>query len=231
MPKILIILITFLTALAQKKDNFGLEVNSYVLSLQYKPYHCNKNNSTNKFCSVSDRTKWVINGFWPNNKENGFVTFCSTRAFTLDKVKKIKDQLERLWANYESDTNIDIYKSQWEKHGSCVDFKKLKVNSDREEFYFNKAIQLRNNYNLDFQIKNISLRDLNTQIAKNFKGRKIQIICQKDQSNDKFQIIEEIRLLFDQNFALIDYLKQDNCQKSLQIKFEEEKKIDKKDEM
>jgi ribonuclease I len=231
---LIITLITLLTlTLAQKKDNFGLEVNSYILSLHYKPYHCGKATNSTTFCSNGDKSRWVINGLFPNNKESGPVTFCSTRGFTIDKLKqKTREQLTRFWANYNSNSNIESYKLSWEKHGSCVDFKKLNVKLDREEFYFNKAVQLRHTYNLDFLSKNISLRDLNTQIGMKFNGRKIHVTCTKDPNNDKLQIIEEIKLLFDTNFVLVDYLKQDSCQQSVKIRVDEEKKeTGKKDEM
>jgi ribonuclease I len=206
--------------LAEKKDTFGLEVNSYILSLYNKQYHCIKEPSA-KFCTNGDKSRWVINGLWPNNKEGGQVNYCATRNFTYDKIKpKMSQSLEKYWVNYSNKTNSELYKNEWEKHGSCLDFNKFKVSLDKEEYFFNKALQLRKDFNPELPNKSITLRDLNSLFNKSSKDKKIQIICQKDPRNEKVQLIDEVRILLDSNMNVIDYLKQDSCQKSLLIKLD-----------
>jgi ribonuclease I len=211
----LVLLAGFITT-ANQSDNYGVPVDSYILSVQYKPYHCKS--ITNDFCKNKDQPKWVIHGLFPNNLEKGLVTYCPARPFAFDKLKpSMKEQLEKYWANYSDQKNKDVHKHHWEKHGSCLDFKNVKT--DKEEYFYNKALQLRNEYNLDFiEKKTIDLMSLNSQISKKYNGRKVHIICNKDDANERQQFIDEIKFLFDKNFKLIDYLKKDNCQRSLLIR-------------
>src|SRR4051812_46744767 len=100
-----ILLISTLLAyiISQKKDNYGLKVDSYILSLQFKPYKCT--GVENKFCSNNtEKSNWVIHGLWPNNKEQGQVHFCSQRGFQFEKLKtKTKDQLQKFWGNFSKE--------------------------------------------------------------------------------------------------------------------------------
>ena len=91
--------------------------NYYVLAVQ-------------KWCS----SEYKIHGLWPQYNEHKWPSFCKDLKYKKPQ-KNLLKEMEMYWNTCGND---DLWKHEWEKHGSCVEiFLALKENE-----YFEKTLKL-----------------------------------------------------------------------------------------
>ena len=78
---------------------------------------------------------WYIHGLWPNFSD-GYPTYCKNVKFDKIKDKILLSDLERYWFSPTKKPDVELWKHEYEKHGSCM-FIPIS-----EDGYFNKALEL-----------------------------------------------------------------------------------------
>ena len=84
---------------------------------------------------VYDENEYSIHGLWPQNSKTDFPSYCKKVTFSVDKLVPILQDLNKFWYS-DREKNVDFWKHEYSKHGSCV-FTKM-----NEYQYFKKALDL-----------------------------------------------------------------------------------------
>ena len=84
---------------------------------------------------VYDENEYSIHGLWPQNSKTDFPSYCKKVTFSVDKLVPILQDLNKYWYS-DREKNVDFWKHEYSKHGSCV-FTKM-----NEYQYFKKALDL-----------------------------------------------------------------------------------------
>jgi ribonuclease I len=193
-----------------KNKNRNNNYDHYILSIQYKPYYCNikKEFSNEDSCNNNQDINWTIHGLWPSSFKGKHPFNCSDKKFYFEDLdNNLKENLNKYYPTlYKNNHFLGFLIHEWNKHGTCLNYKKYGIDKDKTSFYFNKAIQLRNHINIDkLNINNdhISMNELVDNLIQlsNIKDKNIcYFVC--DKVEDK-QYLKEIRFIFDLDFNLL----------------------------
>lgn len=82
-----------------------------------------------KWCS----NNYMIHGLWPQINTTDYPVYCEG----VDYISPIDDLLYNM-ENYWKECDSDLWKHEWEKHGSCI----KKQNNISEYNFFNKTLEL-----------------------------------------------------------------------------------------
>merc|ERR1711957_505800 len=87
-------------------------------------------------------------GLWPSSDSN-FVSNCQNKSKgdLSNYPSSLMNNMNKFWPSF-SGKNDKFWNHEWQKHGTCIDFKELRndnlkyKNFDNERIYFEKTIDL-----------------------------------------------------------------------------------------
>jgi len=125
----------------------GNDVWDYMMLVQQWPVElCQHAGSHN---CILPSVGWTIHGLWPDyNSSKGhsgpYPQFCSSEKFDLSQVADLQADLNEFWPNCFTDTpHADLWKHEFEKHGTCA-MESALLNSEND--YFSAALKLRREF-------------------------------------------------------------------------------------
>lgn len=91
---------------------------------------------------------YTIHGLWIDYNKGGYPEFCRNIKYDENILSPLKSQLDTYWKScYGSHTNSDLWKHEWQKHGTCF-------NPDITLYdYFNNTLKLYSKYKTKFNQK------------------------------------------------------------------------------
>ncbi|PIM98364.1 Ribonuclease, T2 family [Handroanthus impetiginosus] len=159
--------------------------------------------------------EFKIHGLWPDNFNGPQLAYCPMPSTDYDYKLFVevpfRTRLDNDWIDLERShaTTVryqDVWHQQWEKHGKCG------ISNFNQTAYFNKAIELKSQFNLFSILQQngisnggtVDLRAVNTSITIAI-GEKPIIRCKVDTHNANRRLLSEIVLCFDPNgIAVVD---------------------------
>ena len=90
---------------------------------------------TQDWCSKD----YKIHGLWPQYNQSDYPTYCENVSY-IEPSGELLNNMNKYWDSCENNSNL--WKHEWEKHGSCV---KKQINY-KENDYFNFTLSLFNKY-------------------------------------------------------------------------------------
>jgi ribonuclease I len=96
----------------------------------------------------------TIHGLWPQFTNHKWPEYCSIKEFDIHAIIPLVPILEVVWPSIQtnelqiaadSDSNIDFWKHEWMRHGTC------NYNIFVEFDYFKKVIELYNEYDYTYK--------------------------------------------------------------------------------
>ena len=174
----------------------------YILSIQYKPGMCYKNDHCNRINNNKD-ILWTIHGLWPSLYGQSYISNCLNEDLNLEKLSpKILEAIKLFWPSLvKTHTDYIFHNHEWTKHGSCIKSCQYGIKRDNyQSFYFEKTLELRDKFDpakfLNEKIDSFELEELRQKFQNNL-GANVQLICKRDREEGK-QYLVEIRLALDQ---------------------------------
>jgi len=92
-----------------------------------------------KWCS----DKYLIHGLWIDYNKGGYPEYCSNKSFVLPTGALMENMMNK-WYNCDDESTNNLWKHEWEKHGTC--FLKYSSKINNEEEYFGKTLELFDEY-------------------------------------------------------------------------------------
>jgi ribonuclease T2 len=159
----------------------------------------------NKCKFPKTKNAWTIHGLWPSSAHMKGPFFCDKNwHFNMKEILPIKNELIEKWTNVHEETRYDdLWKHEWEKHGTCAAQHIPELGSEYK--YFKKGLEFLDTYSIT---KLLSLSDIQPGVNTTFKvgeinagllpwlGNSFAIICERDQIT-KREYLYEIRICVD----------------------------------
>jgi len=80
-----------------------------------------------KMCPNANGKQWTIHGWWPEFNEHRWPSWCNKSRyaeFNESVIEPIRVMMADLWGicpSWNGTSDIDLWKHEWEKHGTCTD--------------------------------------------------------------------------------------------------------------
>ena len=215
----------------------SIQYDSYIFSIIWPPSSCYSNNLDNEFCFNTTKTLnkndyFTIHGLWPTYKSGKYPEICNKNEeikinFEEDDYKKT---LSSYWPELHS-SEINLWNQEYNKQGYCY-IQKIGKNPKKDyKLYFDKAMEIHDEYgllmeeilpNLPKGLYNISktkFKKILLESSQHLDPSTYSLICVKNESN-KTDILNEIRFNYNLNFTRKNNnISTENCPEKFQIFF------------
>ena len=141
------IIVALIFLLIEKKEENGIEYDSYILSIFWSPASCfnfygNKTECFNRLDELDINKSYIIHGLWPTNSSGYNDESCNPGDEIDVKFSEEKEKsLSKIWPGLWS-SDHKMWNHEYNKHGYCY-IKKLGKDVEKDyEIYFNKTVDM-----------------------------------------------------------------------------------------
>ncbi|KAM9765479.1 ribonuclease T2 [Menidia menidia] len=163
----------------------------------------------NTFCSMEkchlNISYWAVHGLWPDKG----IDCNSSWHFNSSQIEDLLPDMKKSWPDLLDPSSSSFWKYEWHKHGTCA-AKAASLNSQYK--YFSKALELYHKVDLNSILKKYDIVPSEKYytfsqiegVIENVYGIKPKIQCAHPSKNADAQILGQIEICFDADFALLD---------------------------
>ena len=217
----------------------------YIYSLTYGPTFCKqKPNSTECYKKLKSKknNRFIIHGLWPSYKNGIIPQDCNIGEdiqIEFEKTNKYLNNISEYWYSLNPNDS-KFWSHEYNVHGFCYN-KRYKKNENNYTFYFEKVMEIYNNYNFTNLYNNVYEGFLPREQKVN-KTYLIEKLIQLDFPNSSFILfcrkianefyLEEIKFKLDLNFKLItDINSKETCPEEFMLEILDRPKGTYKDDL
>ena len=239
----IITIILLIDKQSEQKEDWS-EYDSYIFSIIWPPSLCynkmsGKDECFDRISELNDNFSFIIHGLWPAYKNGSNIESCNNdkdKYVLVNFNETYTKELSELWPGiYASEE--EFWSHEYNKHGYCYVQRIGKNPKNKYEYYFEKNVELLNNYRLLMEdilpntpmgLHNVTKTKFKLFLSKSQLGLNpstYSLICQRNDSK-KTDILTEIRFNYDINFNLLSKNNNlnDSCPDNFQIYFSDDSK-------